>query len=258
MSRPHLWPWVRPFVVLTLVLSIPPIVYWFGYVQNSVQATKRQAHATLSAVTAELRGRLAAHDQIAGNAARYSGNEAKLRNYLTSVVRPRSIAPTTAGEQRLQVDADRGGLNLHVGRNGTVLRASIPLENLVPWNVVETEFDGLLVLSDNGRLVAQDRRLPGQPLGLPVAVERGGKAIEFGRLLGASDTVVPEQDAAAPAPTPRFRSPFDFSDEPVVRVAGVEYLALLQPVSVAVNSIETGPAGASGRVQLLVCGLIQK
>ena len=53
--------WIRPFLIMVVVLALPPVIYWFGYVQNSVLEVKRQGHATLSAVTTEFRERLTAH-----------------------------------------------------------------------------------------------------------------------------------------------------------------------------------------------------
>ena len=93
------------------------MLYWFGYVQNSVLEVKRQGHATLSAVTTEFRERLMAHDQIARTTERNTKpwvGQFTLSQYLRSVLQPRSVAPTRNAQHHLEVAETGGSLNLHV------------------------------------------------------------------------------------------------------------------------------------------------
>jgi hypothetical protein len=273
--------WVRPFLILVVVLSLPPVIYWFGYVQNSVLEVKREGHATLSAVTSELRDRLAAHDQIATTTERHTRawhSQFTVEQYLKSILRPRSVVRTPNGSPYHLEVTESGALYVHVADStcrdketkpgaksaktpaGCVLRAAVPIEDLVPWNVVETEFDGLLVLSGKGALLGQDRRLPSQPLGAAMPFERGGKPAVFEQ---PADSQSAEQVPAASALTDKlgFRSPFDLRDEYTIQLAGVDYLALLQPVTVMATPITSAPAHSADDthpIQLLVAALVSK
>lgn len=280
MGQLNVWPWVRPFLILVLVVTVPPVVYWFGYVQSSVQAAKQQGYTTLSAVTADFRTRLLAHDQIAVKAGAYARqNAALIREYLNSVVKPKSIA-TVSDEMHplhLEVGSDTGGLLLNVAGNACtapcVVQAAIPLENLIPWNVVETEFDGLLVLSDGNQLLAQDRRLPAQPLGVPIPLRVGDAWADFEKIFKGQplDTAAGKDGAKAKADAATSRSLFDFRDDASVQLAGVDYVAFLQVVSVPVTPIAAANAaadasggapaqtkGSSPSIKVLVVGLIAK
>jgi hypothetical protein len=249
MSRLNVWPWLRPFIILVLVVSLPPLLYWFGYVNHSVLAAKQQAYVTLSAVATNLRDRLAAHDKIAATAEHMDPH--RLKAYLETVLQAKSAMAVPSAKTHLQVGKSSGGLYLNVGyiapdppdtkqrinsaepaepiRCGDApacsMRAVVPLETMIPWNVVETEFDGLLVLSDEGRLLAQDRRLPTQSLGAIVALQAAA---------AAGDKVSADKDGAA---RPSLRSPIDFSDQASIELAGVEYIAFTQQVLVPVTAI---------------------
>ena len=175
MSRLNVWPWLRPFLILLLVISVPPLIYWFGYVQSSVKAARQQAYSTLSAVTVDFRARLEAHNQIASSTEKQT---AELAEYLDSILRTRGNLAHTNRNARLELCWDSGGLLMNIPSKicqekspTCVWQVRIGLENLVSWNVVETEFDGLLVLSDSNQLLALDRRLPAQALGVPVRCE---------------------------------------------------------------------------------------
>jgi hypothetical protein len=114
MGRLNVWPWLRPFLILVLAISIPPAVYWFGYVQSSVAAAKQQAYSTLSAVTADFTVRLEAYEGVAENALPYAREglpAQRLTDYLNSILRPqpklKTVRPITAPKDapRLQVDS---------------------------------------------------------------------------------------------------------------------------------------------------------
>src|SRR6185295_3377670 len=105
---------------------------------------------------------------------------AELADYLYSVLRTKSTLEHIASNARVEVGRETGGLLINVGGSATncpkveppcALQTQIRLESLIPWNVVETDFDGLLVLSDKNQLLAQDRRLPAQALGVPVPLQ---------------------------------------------------------------------------------------
>lgn len=254
MSRPQLWPWVRPFLVMVMVVSLPPLLYWFGYVQSSVQAAKRQGHSALSAVATEFTGRIEAVNPIAANAHKL-GEARRLQAYLESVLTTSTIVTTTVaptdGDDLLAVGAD--GLRV----KADLKAALVPLADLVPWDVVETEFDGLLVLDADGKLLAQDRRLPRQPLSWLVPL-RGIRLADFADSsampAGAREASV-DAKVAPPANSRGFRGPFDFRDDTTLRLAGVDYLAFVQRVSPFV----TRANGERGNLApLFVCGLIEQ
>ena len=277
MPRVNLWPWLRPFLILVLVVATPLLIYWFVYVQSSVQAAKQQAYVTLSAVATNLKDRLAAHQQIAATAERLQYDPRHLKAYLNSVLQPKRIVLVPAQKKlHLEVGSVSGGLYLQVGTlpqksdvdcgaSSCSMRAVLPLENLIPWSVVQTEFDGLLVLSDAGELLAQDRRLPGQPLGVKVPLT--GLPADLAKLLNMGN----REESAAPANqgakenssrVPQALSPLDFSDGISLQLAGTDYLAFLQPVWVVVTAVgQNDPADSattSSTLKVMVCGLIQK
>ena len=266
MSRLNVWPWLRPFIILILVVAVPPLVYWFGYVQHSVQAAKQQAYVTLSAVATNFRDRLAAHDQIAATAERMAARRPELlKGYLDTVLQPKNTLVIAAATSHLEI-GNNGGLYLNVGRIANMeknrtdaircggasecsVRAVVPLENLIPWNAVETEFDGLLVLSDDNRLLAQDRRLPTQPLGVAVPLLNPGATNEAGRK---------ESTTAGRS----LRSPVDFSDQATLELAGIDYVAFIQEVLVVATPVGLNQSvDATAKAEMLkftVCGLVAK
>lgn len=275
MSRPVIWPWLKPFVVLMLVVAIPPLTYWFVYVKHTVQDAKQQAYATLAAVVTNFRDRVAAHDQIAVTAE--SSNKSvqsdlqSLKEHLQSVLQPREALLVPNQDAHLEVGGENGGLYVHVGKfpkdavtcthaSGCSYRAVVALENLIPWQIVQSEFDGLLVLSDTGLLLAQDRRLPAQALGMRMAVQDGAAPLDYTALLGQP---VAKEIGGKQAQATQL-SPFDFRADRSIQVAGVDYLVFLQPVSVPVTSVarageaDTGNAAASKPIRFIVCGLVRK
>jgi hypothetical protein len=269
MSRLNVWPWLRPFIILVLVVSVPPLLYWFGYVQHSVQAAKQQAYITLSAVATSFRDRLAAHDQIAVTAERMAARQPeRLKGYLDSVLQPKSTLPVATATSHLEIGKNSGGLYLNVGRIPNVnkgradtircgaapdcsMRAVVPLEYLIPWSAVEAEFDGLLVLSEDLRLLAQDRRLPTQPLGVVVPLRNPANATETGK-----------KEGTAAAASRSLRSPVDFSDQSSIELAGIHYVAFTQEVLVVVTPVGLSQSADAAlepkTLKFTVCGLVAK
>lgn len=278
MSRLNVWPWLRPFIILVLVVSLPPLLYWFGYVNHSVQAAKQQAYVTLSAVATNFKDRLAAHDRIAVTAENMASVEPhRLKPYLESVLQAKSASAVPTAASHLDVGKTSGGLFLNVGRipadapeakvranarqpaepircgaSHCSMRAVVALETMIPWNVVEAEFDGLLVLSEDGRLLAQDRRLPTQSLGAVVPLHPGSSP-EVGGKAAA------EKGSTA---RPSLRSPTDFSDQASIELAGIEYIAFTQQVLVPVTPVDAGGSAdappAPTTLTFTVCALIAK
>ena len=132
---------------------------------------------------------------------------------------------------------------------------------------METEFDGLLVLSDNNQLLAQDRRLPAQALGVLVPLRVGGAAGGFRQAIQGAVAEAARQQGGNALDKGAGPSLFDFGDDASVVIAGVEYTAFLQIVSVSVKTLDAPTAagavpGSAGkepqRVRMLVCGLIAK
>lgn len=273
MSRLNVWPWLRPFIILVLVVTLPPLLYWFGYVQHSVQAAKQQAYITLSAVATNFRDRLAAHDQIASTAERMAARQPeRLKGYLESVLQPKSTLSVAAASTHLEINRINGGLYLNVGRIPNVarprgeaircgaapecsIRAVMPLENLVPWNVVQTEFDGLLVLSHDKYLLAQDRRLPTQPLGVAVPLKGPASVV-------AAQENADKKSASAASLDRSLRLPVDFSDQSSIELAGIEYIVFTQQVPVVTTpvglSTSEDAVSKQATLQFTVCGLVAK
>lgn len=278
MSRVNVWPWLRPFIILILVVSVPPLLYWFGYVSHSVQAAKQQAYITLSAVATNFKDRLAAHDQIASTAESMADKDpARLKPYLETVLQPRGVLPVAVAGSHLEVGKNIGDrLYLNVGRISVEqdavraaaqkrepircgaapvcsMRAVVPLENMIPWNVVETEFDGLVVLYE-GRLLAQDRRLPTQALGAPLALQSPAAGADA---RGSSD----KESAKPAAKGTGLRSPIDFSDQASIELAGIEYVAFTQQVLVVATPVglnQSADAAPATTLTFTVAGLIAK
>ena len=275
--------WVRPFLVLVLVITVPLVVYWFGYVDGSIQSALRQFHTTVAAVATSLEERLRALDTIAGNADRLP-QEKNRSQYLRSLISASNV--DAANEtHHLRLAEDERGLLLSVsGGKAAITSVSVKLENLIPWDIVEAEFDGLVVLSDTGRLLAQDRRLPSQARGLPLHVLRNGDPadlrgffVEGGGTRPAttarSAAEAGSADGEAGSTTPaardsRWRLPTDFSRNETLTIAGTRYLAFLQPVRLYTSPIGR-PSGttaaaagekpdelAYGTVDVLVAGLV--
>src|SRR5580765_2163577 len=110
MNRLKVWPWLRPFLIIVLAISIPPVVYWFGYVQSSVLAAKRQAFTTLSTVSEDFRSRLEAHEAIASTAERYKDDLPFLKNYMKSLLALKAAPAIRTGrpEPHLRVEGASG------------------------------------------------------------------------------------------------------------------------------------------------------
>jgi hypothetical protein len=266
--------WVRPFLVLVLVITVPVVVYWFGYVHASIRGAMLQFHTTVSAVATSLEGRLRTLDEIAGAAV--GRPPGKGPDYLRSLVIASQAIPPRA-THRLSLVEDERGLLLSV-RNDTqaVESVSVKLEGLIPWDIVEAEFDGLVVLSASGRLLAQDRRLPAQARGLPVPVMRGGTRADLSEFFAEPgggpppasradnsrvDAHAGETGVTSPAPRdPAWRLPTDFSRMESVTIAGTRYLAFLQPVRVYTSPLATSGDDADtatpAAVDVLVVGLV--
>jgi len=267
--------WVRPFLILVTVITVPLVVYWFGYVDGSIRAAVRQFHTTVAAVATSLEGRLGALDQVARTAEGLPDEQERLP-YLRSLVSA-SNASAADVSRHLSLAGDERGLLLSVsGPNATIQSVSVKLEDLIPWDIVEAEFDGLLVLSDTGRLLAQDRRLPSQARGLPVHIVRNGEPadlrgffIEDGNVARAVAAGTTSQSTTDDRPTgtappaarnTKWRLPTDFSGTETLTLAGTRYLAFLQPVRLYTSPIgnpserpdELGP----GTVDVLVAGLV--
>jgi hypothetical protein len=176
MKRPTAWPWVRPFLILLVVIALPPLVYWFGYVHSRTADERRLAYSTLSAITADFRNRLIAYDKIVKSTDDYGDHgHPYLAAYLSSIFKAQYKKLPPAGNEaanRLDVRPETGDLLLLAkdgSDNGAVHAAPVPLNALLAWEIVKTQFDGLLVVAPGNQLIAQDRRLPEQPLGQQVA-----------------------------------------------------------------------------------------
>lgn len=257
------------------MITVPLVVYWFGYVDGSIRAALRQFHTTVAAVATSLEERLRALDQVSRTAEDLPASKDRSA-YLLSLVSA-SRSPSPAETHHLRLADDERGLLLSVSDlDGELTSVSIKLENLIPWDIVEAEFDGLVVLSAAGRLLAQDRRLPAQARGLPVHVIRNGAPADLrgyfnagsgiGSTAAASGASPPATGDGSAVSTPtsgrdsRLRLPTDFSGSESITIAGTRYLAFLQPVRLYTSPIPprqgTGSAVAPGTVDVLVAGLV--
>jgi hypothetical protein len=181
-----------------------------------------------------------------------------VRDQLQSTLQTKELT-VVDGRAALTVSAESGGLHWIVRAvsqtcalpSGCSLRAVVGLETLIPWQIVQPEFDGLLLLNEEGKLLAQDRRLPAQALGIRMSVLEGATALDYKAVLGVAST------SAAKAPQPGTSSPFDFHSDRSIQVAGVDYLVFLQPVTVPLKRQESVQTGTSS-ITFLVCGLLRK
>jgi hypothetical protein len=256
VNRPLWRPWIQPFLVLIIVIVIPPLLYWFVYVQQRIEAAKEHDFGTLAAVSSALKEGVTSYNRIAANAS-CADNPGEFLKTLpkAQVVSLPGSGATNKPLTELGKGA-QGGINLNVQANpecqppgspasqGSVI-AHIPLENVVPWPLVESEFDGLLIFRGSGDygLVAQDRRLPLQPLGIAITLHNADSNISIEEFLDKKNGVDPAQ-----------ASPLDLTKAWAVRVAGRDYLPFIQRVSVPVEKTDRTP---SGDIQLVVCGLIE-
>ena len=267
--------WVRPFLVLVLVITVPLVVYWFGYVDGSIRAALRQSHTTVAAVATSLEDRLRALDQVARTAEDLPPGKDRSAYLLSLVSAGRARSPGETHHLRL-ADDERGLLLSVSDPNGALTSVSVKLENLIPWDIVEAEFDGLVVLSAAGRLLAQDRRLPSQARGLPFRVTRSGAPVdlrgffndgsETGPAAAASRSSQPATgdgtggSTTAAGGDSRWKLPTDFSSNESITIAGTRYVAFLQPVRLYTSPIEGRPgsdgAAEQGTVDVLVAGLV--
>lgn len=271
--------WVRPFLVISLVVTIPPLLYWFGYVNRSVEGAVRQFNTTTSAITASLAARLSAYENIGVTADRLPNTQPR-GEYLKSLTDAKSTAnpprkaqatdeesdPYSSLLSHLYIYDDERGLVLTV-KNGDGYAESfmIALESLISWDIVEAEFDGLLLLSSDGRLLAQDRRLPQQARGLAVRFNRDGRPVnltEHFRIAAepaenAGDGAV----AGSPSPARRWRSPLDFSGFDSTDIAGRTYLAFAQPLRSYTYPLGLGPGTEAAKprtLDLVVVALVDE
>lgn len=281
-------PWLRPFLILALILSVPPLLYWFGHVQRRMDDAQRQNFTTLAAITTQLRDRLEADRNLAERATCSVNKEHALR-YLKSIL-PQSISENVANRSattRLAVTTN-GRLNLQVfdrqspvcdpnanaetasDNTSPTLQSivSVELNTLVDWSLVESTFEGLLIFDQDNRLVAQDRRLPAQPLGMPVPLHNGDKTIKLA-------------DYAETSRGGSHSQLFASDSDTYLRIAGVDYLPFVQVVSLPAGAVQTHRDGdstnqnnsaagaatpasptsttaADGTLRLVVCGLVQK
>ncbi len=310
MDKAQVWPWLRPFLILVAVVSIPPLLYWFGYVKSSVEDTRRQANVTLSAIASSVKDRLEAHEKIAkladSQVEAISGHSSgswtddqvgRLGRYLKSTFNtedefklvaarraaassPSASTTASLGQappsdlMHLELSDGNAALYIHASyvdrftpdptKNKDVsctiectLRSMLKFENLIPWDLVKSEFDGLLVLDENRRLIAQDRRLPKQPMGfvMPLQGLPAHLASTTGNDQGKSAT-----NNTIEKPTNRASlNPFDLSRDVTLELAGNEYIVFVQPVRVAVTPIRKNASDGVERPLLVtVCALIRK
>jgi hypothetical protein len=183
----------------------------------------------------------------------------EVREQLQSVLQTKELTAVDA-PSTLTIDAESGRLNVVVRAvpetcllsSGCSWRARVRLENLIPWQIVQPEFDGLLMLSEDGKLLAQDRRLPAQALGIRMSVLEGATPLDYKKVFGAAFS-----SPAKDAPSPGFNSPFDFKSERSIQLAGIDYLVFLQPVTVPLKRNDGIQADGS-RLTFIVCGLLRK
>jgi hypothetical protein len=307
MSRLQLWPWLRPFLTLVMVVSLPPLIYWFGYVKSGVQAEKQLAYTTLSAVASSLEDRLKAHEGVAAKAedaekkaAKKAAEKSKLdhkdvdfdrqlwlQRYLGSALgtnielTPVSPDKPTHAQHHLAIDNDSGRMYLQFGSRVkdvdgqapiSTARMPLPLQDMIPWDLVESEFDGLLLLGENATLLAQDRRLPRQSPGIPTRFKgpeaRIAPLLPLGRGSGKERIDTKQAVSDAPQRAATFTSPFDFDDEVTVELAGVKYIAFTQQIRVMSSRVGAEPLPVNSRASatnpdvgaltLTVCGLIRQ
>lgn len=261
--------------MLVLVITVPLVVYWFGYVHATIRSAMLQFHTTVAAVATSLEGRLRTLDEIAGAAAGRRPDDGT--EYLRSLEIGSKAIPPPATHRMSLVEDERGLLLSALNKDKAVESVSVKLESLIPWDIVEAEFDGLVVLSASGRLLAQDRRLPAQGRGLPLSVMRDGARADLREIFadlesrsptapgdGRSRTDGHSGDSGVTSPAPRdpaWRLPTDFSRMESVTIAGTRYLAFLQPVRVYASPL-TAPGGEAvnvatpAAVDVLVIGLV--
>jgi len=270
VNRPTVWPWVRPFLILLVVIAIPPLVYWFGYVHSRTADERRLAYSTLSAITADFRNRLIAYDKIAKSTDDYAPQgHPYLAAYLSSILKTQYKelpAVNNDAANRLKVQPETGDLLLLAkdgSDGGAVHAAAVALNTLLAWEIVRTQFDGLLLVAPENQLVAQDRRLPEQPLGQQVALQLRKDNPAFAEFLARKGVGAAPAQRATPSPSsPGTWDPLspDFSEDGSIQLGGVDYVAFLQIVSAPVSSrtAANGTSEPHARLSFMVCGLISR
>jgi hypothetical protein len=163
----------------------------------------------------------------------------------------KKFATTSGGNELPALVLADDGLRV----NARSLAAIVPLEDLVPWDVVETEFDGLLVLDADRKLLAQDRRLPRQPLGWQVPLHGGG-LVESGVMATGPPEASGNAKLAKPDDSREFSGPFDFRNDTTLQLAGIDYLAFVQRVTP--SGLRSASSDNNSAAPLLVCGLIEQ
>ncbi|HTO53802.1 MAG TPA: hypothetical protein VMR50_10475 [Myxococcota bacterium] len=131
----------------------------------------------------------------------------------------------------------------------------IAAEELIPWTLVESEFDGLLILSFEqqssfsiGSLLGQDRRLAPLPLGIPVQFIRDEKPI------GLTEALVGARADRESQPKGSWFSTGDDA-QVQVEVGGARYRALFQPVTVPMGTVGSKDRRSIG---LVLCALVRE
>jgi hypothetical protein len=265
--------WLRGFLILLLVLAAPLAIYWFGYAEVRVAQKQRQFYLTLAAIGEEVRQRLAEHEEIAANAVDAADRSARRRGiaYLGSRFGECVELPAAPGG-RLRLQVDQGVLELRTSERCGQKRMArdkqsaflIPVTDLIPWDLVERDFEGLVVLErPKGTLVAQDRRLPAQSIGQPVALYRGDDAIDLDHAIAGATQSSKDREENAEKEKGSSRdwlpSLQQRGDDVSLRIAGTEYLVFLLPVRTPVGAVGDGVESMKReRVELVLGGLVQK
>ena len=264
MNRTLFQPWIRSFLILVLVVAVPLLLYALVYVQQRVDAERQRAFGVLAAVSSELKERVRAYNSIAISASTGGRTKEEVRNFLRSLPNVRvlpSVPPAANPTLRPKLSSDgQGGLEFTVGDSKCShndspcpIVAHVSLETLVPWYLVESEFDGMLIFDgtdNNGKsgLLTQDRRLPVQPLGVPITLHSADRLMSLKEFLETRNGV----------DSPRM-SPLDLRNEWQIRLGGADYLPFIQRLTVPIeNPTGEKPTGKSSeQIQFIVCGLIE-
>src|SRR5262249_40174703 len=145
--------------------------------------------------SAELSNRVAAHDQIAATAERYSGDTGTLTNYLKSILSLQVTPGLTSREgpaPHLDVSRQADGLVLNItskderhckSASGCIVEVPVPMDKLLPKRTGEEKFDGLLILDEHRKLLMQHGSLPPQPLGIAMPLHFRGLPFDSRELL---------------------------------------------------------------------------
>jgi hypothetical protein len=237
--------WLRSFLVVLLAVVVPVALYYFVYAMRRAEDAERRQFRILAEIQSAMQARTMLQVQVLRSAA-YSGDQLLNGDNIREALRlgrllelRSATAHTPAGTPppgRVEIEiAPRPQhdpeLTIKIANSSGDVVAAAPLRNVIPWELAERDFDGLVVRRletppATGTTAAAVNVRPMLALHLPEQV--ASKLAEAGPDLCEVQAAAQGQTGS----TPRIN--FLFTQTPGVTLSGTEYKLFCLPLDLRV------------------------